>query len=340
MASPRAACGCSIASRPSGAVALALQEARGGARIPRLQAATDARPARRSAITVFPNDRAAARALAQRIAGALAAKPRLVLGLPTGRTPVGFYHELASLRRARARRLLAGHDVQPRRVPRHPADRIPAATGSSWSDHLFSRVEPRSASRSNFLDGAARGSGRGVRALRGRRSPTAGGIDLQILGIGTNGHIGFNEPARELQARTHRVTLKPETRRSNAALFGGDPDAVPARSAVDGDGDDPAGARRSCCSRRDDRRRRASSGSSTGRSRPSCRRRSCSCITTSTSCWTRRRRELSSSLSRDVGAEQLAQPRLDVLADRLAHRVVGLLQPLAAPAAASGPPSA
>ena len=55
----------------------------------------------------------------------------------------------------------------------------------------------------------------------------AGGIDLQVLGIGTNGHIGFNEPARELQSRTHRVVLKPETRRSNAALFGGDVDAVP-----------------------------------------------------------------------------------------------------------------
>ena len=58
----------------------------------------------------------------------------------------------------------------------------------------------------------------------------AGGIDLLILGIGTNGHIGFNEPARGLAARTHRVTLKPETRRSNALLFGGDPEAVPAEA--------------------------------------------------------------------------------------------------------------
>ena len=60
-----------------------------------------------------------------------------------------------------------------------------------------------------------------------RQSPTRAGIDLQVLGIGTNGHIGFNEPAPTLQARTHRVTLKPETRRSNAALFGGDPANVP-----------------------------------------------------------------------------------------------------------------
>ena len=51
-----------------------------------------------------------------------------------------------------------------------------------------------------------------------------------ILGIGTNGHIGFNEPSTGLAARTHRVTLKPETRRSNAGLFGDDPSAVPAEA--------------------------------------------------------------------------------------------------------------
>ena len=55
----------------------------------------------------------------------------------------------------------------------------------------------------------------------------AGGIDLQILGLGINGHIGFNEPARALVARTHRTRLKPATRRANAALFGNRVGAVP-----------------------------------------------------------------------------------------------------------------
>jgi glucosamine-6-phosphate deaminase len=55
----------------------------------------------------------------------------------------------------------------------------------------------------------------------------AGGIDLQILGIGMNGHIGFNEPGDVLAARTHRVQLHEVTRRDNAALFGGDMDTVP-----------------------------------------------------------------------------------------------------------------
>ena len=55
----------------------------------------------------------------------------------------------------------------------------------------------------------------------------AGGIDLQILGLGTNGHIGFNEPARALVARTHCSRLKPATRRANAPLFGNRVGAVP-----------------------------------------------------------------------------------------------------------------
>ena len=59
----------------------------------------------------------------------------------------------------------------------------------------------------------------------------AGGLGLQLLGIGTNGHIGFNEPANELVARTHRITLLETTRRANAALFGGDDARVP-REAV------------------------------------------------------------------------------------------------------------
>jgi glucosamine-6-phosphate deaminase len=48
-----------------------------------------------------------------------------------------------------------------------------------------------------------------------------GGIDLQILGIGVNGHIGFNEPGSSLGSRTRIKTLKKATRRNNARFFGG-----------------------------------------------------------------------------------------------------------------------
>jgi glucosamine-6-phosphate deaminase len=48
----------------------------------------------------------------------------------------------------------------------------------------------------------------------------AGGIDLQLLGIGTDGHIGFNEPSSSLASRTRIKTLTPQTRRDNARFFG------------------------------------------------------------------------------------------------------------------------
>jgi glucosamine-6-phosphate deaminase len=64
----------------------------------------------------------------------------------------------------------------------------------------------------------------------------AGGIGLQLLGIGGNGHIGFNEPATELVARTHRVTLLDATRHANAVLFDGDVTQVPREALTMGIG--------------------------------------------------------------------------------------------------------
>ena len=175
-------------------------------------------------VTVYPTDRAAARALAQRIAGAVAAKPALVLGLPTGRTPIRMYQELTSLARhgradfSRIRTFnldeFLGID---------PAD--PGSYRMFMEEHFF-RAARLHHDQVNFLNGAA--ADPEAECVRYEAAiADAGGIDLQVLGIGTNGHIGFNEPAPQLQARTHRVRLKPETRRSNAALFGGNPDAVP-----------------------------------------------------------------------------------------------------------------
>ena len=153
--------------------------------------------------------------------------PRLVLGLPTGRTPLALYRELGALHAAGSR-FFAGDDIQSRRVPRACLRRIPAATAASWRRTCSSHVNIPAAQH-NFLNGSAPDPDAEC-ARYEQAIADAGGIDLQILGIGTNGHIGFNEPARELQARTHRVTLKPETRRGNAALFGGDPAQVPAEA--------------------------------------------------------------------------------------------------------------
>ncbi len=178
-------------------------------------------------VTVYPSDRAAARALAQRIAAAVAAKPALVLGLPTGRTPIRMYQELVSL---------ASHGrVDFSRIRTFNLDEFlgvdPTHPGSyrRFMEEHFFRAAGLRPDQINVLNGAAADPDAECARYEAAIAD-AGGIDLQVLGIGTNGHIGFNEPAPQLQARTHRVRLKPETRRSNAALFGGNPDAVPAEA--------------------------------------------------------------------------------------------------------------
>jgi len=181
------------------------------------------RTGRSPRVTVFNHDYAVAKAVARRMADLVAKGKPVVFGLPTGRTPVGLYRELASLH---------AHGVDFSQVMTFNLDEflgIPAQHPGSYrsfmEQHLFSHVNIRPENR-HFLDGSA--SDPEAECLRYEREiADAGGIDLQVLGIGTNGHIGFNEPAPVLVARAHRVRLRPETRRSNAALFGGDPANVP-----------------------------------------------------------------------------------------------------------------
>jgi glucosamine-6-phosphate deaminase len=176
---------------------------------------------------VLPDEVAIARGLADRVAAALQANPRLVLGLPTGRTPVGFYAELSS--RA-ARKLVDLSQVTTFNLDEFVG--IPASHPGSFrtfmNTHLFSRVH-LAPDRIHFLDGQAADFEQECERYE-REIAAAGGIDLQILGLGSNGHIGFNEPGAALVARTHHVALEAETRRDNAGLFRGDPEAVPSEA--------------------------------------------------------------------------------------------------------------
>ena len=178
-------------------------------------------------ISIFSDERALARALTDRVAAALAARPTLVLGLPTGRTPVLFYEDLSS-------RVERGA-VNLSRAATFNLDEFVGITSAHrgsfrhfMNSHLFNRVN-LSPERIHFLDGAAADTTEEC-ARYEREIAAAGGIDLQILGLGTNGHIGFNEPAPALEARTHRVRLEEETRAANAQLFAGDPAQVPAEA--------------------------------------------------------------------------------------------------------------
>ena len=161
---------------------------------------------------------AAARSLAHAIARALAANPRLVLGLPTGRTPVPLYRELVTLRQAGRADFSHATTFNLDEFAGLRGD-DPRSYRAFMQRHLFDGINlpPR---RINFLNGAAR-SAAAECARYERAIARAGGIDLLILGLGTNGHIGFNEPADALVAATHLTVLSDGTRRANRALFDG-----------------------------------------------------------------------------------------------------------------------
>jgi len=175
-------------------------------------------------IHVFPDEQQVALDLAARIAAFVRERPSAVLGLPTGRTPVLMYRELSRLAAAGALDLSSAATFNLDEffgLP--PGD--PGSYRQFMEEHLFRHVNLRP-ERIHFLDGAA-ADAEAECARYERAIEAAGGIDFQVLGIGANGHIGFNEPAPGLVARTHRVTLTPGTRESNAGLFGDDPDRVP-----------------------------------------------------------------------------------------------------------------
>jgi glucosamine-6-phosphate deaminase len=175
-------------------------------------------------IRVFTTSEELARAAARRVVEELRRRPHLVLGLPAGRTPVGLYAELS--------RLSAAGEADFSSAMAFALDEFvgidrnhPASFHRFIREHLIEHVGlPRG--HFHALDGLAGDllaeCDRYEEAIQ-----RADGIGLQLLGIGGNGHIGFNEPAAELPPRTHRVALLEATRKASAVLFGGDITRVP-----------------------------------------------------------------------------------------------------------------
>ena len=175
-------------------------------------------------IRVFDTAEEVAAAVAGRVADGVAARPEVVLGLPTGRTPVAAYAELRRLHRAGNVNFARVTTFNLDEFAGIPSDH-PGSFRTFMQRHLFSDVN-LSPARIHFLNGGA--SDLDAECARYEAAiDAAGGIGLQLLGIGSNGHIGFNEPGPALLTRTHRVHLAESTRRDNAALFGGDVSHVP-----------------------------------------------------------------------------------------------------------------
>jgi glucosamine-6-phosphate deaminase len=174
-------------------------------------------------VTVFPDAQTAARVVAVRLAKALQEKPAMVFGLATGRTPIALYAELARLTTTRSLDWSAATTFNLDEFVGVRPDE-PGSYRRFMQEQLFRYTNLRP-ERVNFLAGSADPDEECRRYERA--IARAGGIDVQILGIGTNGHIGFNEPAPGLEARTHRVTLTFVSRRSITDLFGGELERVP-----------------------------------------------------------------------------------------------------------------
>ena len=175
----------------------------------------------------FDDEAALAAALATRVLEAIVANPELVLGLPTGRTPLAFYREL----RERSGRNRIDWSL----VRTFNLDEFvgvdgdhPGSYRTFMQTELFDHVSIDPANI-GMLDGRARDLTAECRRYEAEIAD-ADGIDLQILGIGANGHIGFNEPADGLCAHTHIAELEQKSREANAQLFGGDWTAVPERA--------------------------------------------------------------------------------------------------------------
>jgi len=155
------------------------------------------------------------RAAADAVAAQLALKPDSVLGFATGSTPLGLYAELAArcgageidFSRARSFNLDEYYPMK---------NDHPQSYNYYMRENLFSKINI-SATR---LPNGETDDPAGECANYDAGIEAAGGIDLQILGIGLNGHIGFNEPADSYSMSTYMVDLTESTIEANSRFFG------------------------------------------------------------------------------------------------------------------------
>jgi glucosamine-6-phosphate deaminase len=184
-------------------------------------------------VIIRPDADRAARLVARLIARELRANPSLVIGLATGRTMERVYDELA--RKHRDEKLdfsLCRTFNLDEYVGLAPDD--PRSYRGYMNRCLFTRVnlDPRN---THLPDGMAPDYAAAARRYEDLIRK-AGGIDLQLVGIGEDGHIGFNEPLSALRSRTREKALTPATIAQNAPFFGGDPANVPRRAITMGVG--------------------------------------------------------------------------------------------------------
>ena len=168
-------------------------------------------------VIIEPDYDAVSRRAAEFVVELIQRKPDAILGLATGSTPVGLYTEL--IRRHREEGLdfskvqTFNLDEYYGLKPNHPQ-----SYSRFMRENLFDHVNVPDSQIS-----IPSGTARDVEAWCAnyeQRIKSCGGIDLQVLGIGADGHIAFNEPGSSLGSRTRIKTLTAETIKDNARFFG------------------------------------------------------------------------------------------------------------------------
>lgn len=182
-------------------------------------------------IVILPDTQAIGSLAADAITDLLARKPDAVLGLATGSSPLAIYDALAERCAAGKVSFAQARGFTLDEYVGLPADH-PETYRNVINRDFVSRVD--------FAPDAVQGPD-GLAddipafcAAYEAAIVEAGGVDLQILGIGTVGHIGFNEPGSSFASRTRIKTLTRQTRIDNARFFDGDVDAVPTHCLTQG----------------------------------------------------------------------------------------------------------
>ena len=159
---------------------------------------------------------AAARLAADRFQELLCTKPACVLGLATGSTPIPLYRELIAREQAGridfSRVRSVNLDEYKGIAPDHPQS-YRRFMQENLFDHISIRPE-----NTYVPDGLATDVDAMCSAYE-RTIEDLGGVDLQLLGLGHDGHIGFNEPSDHFPTRTHETALAEITRQANARFF-------------------------------------------------------------------------------------------------------------------------
>ena len=170
-----------------------------------------------------------AEAVAKKYVALLAEKPNAVLGFATGSTPLGLYAELAKLC---AEKKISFKDVSTFNLDEYLG--LDGTHDQSYryfmNKNLFEKIDI-DISRTRVPSGIDTDPEKA--AQYDKDIEAAGGIDLQLLGLGNNGHIGFNEPGTPFGSVTHIVELTDSTRQANKRFFNSI-DEVPTHSVTMG----------------------------------------------------------------------------------------------------------